>query len=165
MKENKICKFFSYAIGSVMGIGYCPVASGTAGSLVTLPLAFVATYYYGFWGIICFSVVVFVIGVWACKEILKYTKHDPSLIVIDEVVGQLLTFGLVAETLIANSDVYWVYLLGFVLFRIFDITKPQPAKWADTKLLNAWGVMLDDVFAGVYAAICLYLIYIFVNIL
>ena len=52
----------------------------------------------------------------------------------------------------------WAYIAGFFLFRLFDIVKPQPAKWADQKVLNAWGVMLDDVFAGIYAGLFLLLI-------
>ena len=162
---KKIYKFLSFTVGSLLGIGYCPIASGTAGSLATIPLAFIAAYFYGIWGIIIFSIIAFILGIFSCKEILKYTKHDPSIIIIDEVVGQLLSFVLVANTLIANSNSWKTYLAGFILFRIFDITKPQPAKWADTKILNAWGVMLDDVFAGLYAAICLYLISVYTPIL
>lgn len=151
---RKLC----FAIVSVLGVGYCPFASGTAGSLVTLPLAFAAAYFYGTWGILLASIVAFFIGVIASKEVLKYTKHDPSEIVIDEVAGQLLSFVLVADRLSGNSETWLVYIVGFVLFRLFDIWKPQPARWADTKILNAWGVMLDDIFAGIYAALCLYFI-------
>ena len=103
---------------------------------------------------------MFFVGTAATKEVLKYTKHDPSIVVIDETAGQLLSFGLVANQLVGRTDLGAVlmYLIGFGLFRLFDITKPQPAKWADSKVLNAWGVMLDDVFAGVYAAVVLWLI-------
>ena len=151
-------KSLCYAIVSVLGVGYCPFASGTAGSLVTLPFAFAAAYFYGFLGVAIFALISFIIGVIASKEVLKYTKHDPSIIIIDEMAGQLLTFILVAETLKGNSQAWAVYLVGFLLFRLFDIWKPQPARWADTKVLNAWGVMLDDVFAGIYAATILYLL-------
>ena len=98
------------------------------------------------------------IGLIASKEVLKYTKHDPSLIVIDEVAGQSLSFVLLADKLVGNMQAWLVYLVGFAFFRLFDIWKPQPVRWADRKILNAWGVMLDDIFAGVYAAVCLYLI-------
>ena len=162
---KKVYKFLCYMFGTVLGVGYFPIASGTAGSLVTLPVAFIVAYFYGFWGIVICSIIALLFGVIACKEILKYTKHDPSIIVIDELVGQLLAFVFVANTLVANTECWKTYIAGFVLFRIFDITKPQPAKWADTKIMNAWGVMLDDVFAGIYAAICLYLISIFTTIL
>lgn len=151
-------KKIAYLLASYFGFGFSPFASGTVGSLMTLPLVFVCAYYWGMLGIICLSVVAFLIGVIASKEVLKYTKHDPSLIVIDEVSGQSLSFVLLADSLIGNMQAWLVYLVGFALFRLFDIWKPQPVRWADRKLLNAWGVMLDDVFAGIYAAICLCLI-------
>lgn len=149
-------KKLSFVVASSFGVGYCPFASGTAGSLATLPLAFAVAYFYGVWGILAAAVIAFFAGVAASREVLKYTKHDPSLIVIDEVVGQLLAFALVADKLVANTQAWAVYVIGFALFRLFDIWKPQPARWADQKVLNAWGVMLDDVFAGIYAALCLY---------
>ena len=149
-------KKLSFVVASSFGVGYCPFASGTAGSLATLPLAFAVAYFYGVWGILVAAVIAFFAGIAASREVLKYTKHDPSLIVIDEVVGQLLAFALVADKLVANTQAWAVYVIGFALFRLFDIWKPQPARWADQKVLNAWGVMLYDVFAGIYAALCLY---------
>lgn len=151
---KKLC----YIAGSGFGVGYFPFASGTAGSAATLPFAFAAAYYYGIWGILLLAVFSFFIGVVASKEILKYTKHDPSIIIIDEVAGQLITFAAVANQLKDNLNAWWVYVIGFFLFRLFDIWKPQPARWADSKVLNAWGVMLDDVFAGIYATAVLYVI-------
>lgn len=158
-------KFLCYTAVSGFGVGYFPFASGTAGSFATLPFAFAAAYFYGIWGILALAIFSFVIGVIASKEVLKYTKHDPSIIIIDEVVGQLLTFTFVANQLVENLNAWWAYIIGFFLFRLFDIWKPQPARWADSKVLNAWGVMLDDVFAGIYAAIVLYGISYFVEIL
>lgn len=148
----------AFSAATMLGVGYCPLASGTAGSLATLPVAFLLAYYYGFWGILLGTIVVFFLGTAATKEVLKYTKHDPSIVVIDEMAGQLLSFALVAQNLVGNvsTRAFVLYALGFALFRLFDITKPQPAKWADSKVLNAWGVMLDDIFAGVYAAMILW---------
>ena len=156
-------KKFSYFVATMFGVGYCPFASGTAGSLVTLPFAFAAAYYGGTVGIAAAAVVVFFAGTLATKEVLKYTKHDPSIVVIDETAGQLFTFVAVADQLTGAADwrAFLLYLFVFGLFRVFDITKPQPARWADSKVLNAWGVMLDDIFAGVYAAVILYVISIY----
>jgi phosphatidylglycerophosphatase A len=78
-------------------------------------------------------------------------------VVIDEVAGQLLSFATVAELLQHNTHAWLIYLCGFGLFRLFDIVKPQPVRWADRKILNAWGVMLDDIIAGVYATLILYI--------
>ena len=149
-------KKLSFILASAFGVGYCPFASGTAGSLVTIPLAFFCAYNYGITGILLAATISFFIGVIASKEVLKYTKHDPSLIVIDEVSGQLLSFTLVANQLQNTTENLWLYLIGFILFRIFDITKPQPVRFADEKISNAWGVMLDDILAGIYAAVILY---------
>ncbi len=156
-------KKLSYFIATMFGVGYCPFASGTAGSFVTIPFAFVIAYFFGAYGIWAAAVIVFFVGTYAVKEVLKYTKHDPSIVVVDEMAGQLFSFALVADQLAGTFN--WraglIYLFGFALFRLFDITKPQPAKWADSKVLNAWGVMLDDIFAGAYASIVLYVICIY----
>ena len=158
-------RFLCYIASSGFSVGYFPIASGTAGSFATLPFAFFGAYFFGFWGILLLSIFTMIIGVVASKEVLKYTEHDPSIIIIDEVVGQLITFLFIASALQNNLRAWPAYIIGFFLFRLFDILKPQPAKWADTKLLNAWGVMLDDVFAGLYAGIVLYLVNIYVRIL
>ena len=151
-------KKIAYILASYFGFGFSPFASGTVGSLMTLPLAFICAFYWGVNGIFGLALVTFFVGVIASKEVLKYTKHDPSLIVIDEVAGQSLTFVLLADQLVGNIHAWLVYVVGFGFFRLFDIWKPQPVRWADRKLLNAWGVMLDDIFAGIYAAVCLYLV-------
>ena len=164
-KSGKLYRFLCYTASSGFGVGYFPIASATAGSFATLPFAFAAAYFWGVWGIVLLAIFSMVIGTIASKEVLKYTEHDPSIIIIDEVVGQLITFAFVANATVGNLNAWPAYIIGFFLFRFFDILKPQPAKWADTKLLNEWGVMLDDVFAGVYACITLYIISIFVRIL
>lgn len=149
----------SFLLATFFGAGRAPFAPGTFGSLATLPLAFALAYFYGINGILTGAAAAFFIGVAATREVLKTSRHDPSFVVIDEVAGQLFAFAPVAAFLHNNASTAagLTYLLGFGLFRLFDITKPQPAKWADTKVLNAWGVMLDDIFAGLYAALLLYL--------
>ena len=156
-------KKLAYLIATFFGAGYAPAAPGTAGSLVTLPFAAVLAYYFGLAGILIATAIVFVIGTCATHEVLKTSKHDPSFVVIDEVAGQLLSFALIADNLQFDGDSWLLYLLGFMLFRLFDITKPQPAGWADRKVRNAFGVMLDDIFAGAYAAIVLYLFNLWMN--
>ena len=148
----------AYILASYLGLGYSPKAPGTVGSFFTLPLAFFCAYQWGAPGVWAQAAIAFIIGVSASQEVLKYTEHDPSLIVIDEVVGQALTFLPIANDLANNAHLWPFYLIGFAFFRLFDIWKPQPVRWVDCKILNAWGVMLDDVFAGVYAAICLFIV-------
>lgn len=150
--KNKI----AHLAATYLGLGYSPKAPGTVGSLGTLPLAFAMAYFWGTAGILIASIVIFFVGVWATNEVIKNQENkDPSIVVIDEVVGQLLTFAIVAPSLYQNLHAWYIYLIGFILFRCFDIVKLGPVKWADTKLKNAWGVMLDDVFAGTLAAVVL----------
>ena len=147
-------KKIAYLIASMFGFGFSPVASGTVGSLATLPLAFCFAYWGGFFAVLIGAIFIYLIGTWAVKEVLKYTKHDPSLVVIDETVGQLLSFLFVSDMLYQtlNCSVIILYVCGFALFRLFDITKPSLVGWADNKIENAHGVMLDDVFAGLFAS-------------
>ena len=98
------------------------------------------------------AAAAFFIGVWATHEIISHQEEkDPSLVVIDEFAGQMLTFVFAGQLLYHNTDAWLVYLIGFGLFRLFDIVKLFPVKWADSRLKNAWGVMLDDIFAGIIA--------------
>ena len=152
-------KSFAFLIATFFGTGRFPFAPGTIGSLATLPLAFILAYYWGIYGIIIGIITSFIIGIIATKEVLKYTPHDPGFIVIDEVAGQLMSFIFVAQALQGNSQAWIIYLSGFILFRFFDIFKPQPVRWADRKILNAWGVMLDDIIAGCYASLILLILY------
>lgn len=149
-------KKISFILASFLGAGYFPFASGTFGSLVTLPVAFVMAYYYGLYGILALTLVAFFVGWLASNEVLKYTSHDPSLIVIDEVAGQSLTFVLFANEMQGRFDVCWLMLAGFVLFRLFDIAKPFPVGLVDKKVRNGFGVMFDDILAGVYGAAMLW---------
>ena len=150
--KNKL----AFLWATYFGLGYSPKAPGTVGSLGTLPLAALISYYYGSAGILIASAIVFFSGVWATHEVIKdQEEKDPSIVVIDETAGQLLTFAIVADNLQGNWENWPLYLIGFGLFRLFDIVKMGPVKWADTKLKNAWGVMLDDIFAGCLAGVFL----------
>lgn len=92
--------------------------------------------------------VLFVAGALAAAKIEQWSKvEDNPIIVIDEVVGMLVTL------LVVEKTVKWL-AIGFILFRLFDIIKPFPARAAES-IPGGWGVMMDDVVAGVYALICL----------
>ena len=151
-------KKIAFTVASFLGSGYFPFASGTFGSLVTIPIVGYLGYCYGLMGVAFISIFSFIIGWIASVEVLKHTKHDPSFIVIDEVAGQSISFIILAPLMKDNAQIFLVLLVGFILFRIFDIIKPFPVGWADKKINNALGVMLDDVFAGCYAAVILWLI-------
>lgn len=132
------------------GSGYLPKAPGTWGSIAALPFAWVIAINFGSTGLLLATVLIFIIGIWASGAHAANTGlKDPGEIVIDEVAGLWLSLAF------APVDIYY-YAAGFVLFRIADITKPWPASWADKKLTGGFGIMLDDIFAGAYAALLLY---------
>jgi phosphatidylglycerophosphatase A len=156
-------KKIAFFISTLGYCGYFPKAPGTFGSLVSIPIIFIICYYFGFIGLFLTIIISFSVALLAVKKVLMYTKHDPSFVVIDEFIGQAVTFLLIANKLKYFNGIIF-YILGFILFRIFDITKPFPVSYADKKINNAFGVILDDIFAGLYAAIILYLLkYFFVG--
>lgn len=138
----------AFILGTWFGSGKAPVASGTFGSLAALPFAWFIMLSGGWPALLTAAAVVYFTGVWCTGIVMRETGiDDPGLIVIDEVVGQWLAL------LTTPLDPVG-YLIAFCFFRFFDILKPWPACWADSKLHTATGVMLDDVFAGLYALLC-----------
>ena len=131
-------------IASVAGAGYSPLAPGTVGSLVAL----VAIWFLPFTPLTLAGtlVAVTVLGIWASRRVERALgKKDPSVIVIDEVAGMLMSVLFLPRTIP-------VLVTAFVLFRIFDIWKPFPARESQA-LSGGLGVMLDDLIAGLYALI------------
>ena len=91
------------------------------------------------------------LGVYSTKKVSPEWGDDPSKVVVDEFVGILVTMIFIPVTHLN----LWI---GFVLFRFFDILKPLGIRWVDKNLKDAWGVMLDDVLAGIYACISLHVL-------
>ncbi len=148
----------SRMIATVFGVGNLPWAPGTWGSAVAVLAALGLHYLGGFPVLAVATVLVFFVGWWATAEATRGSDdHDPSEIVIDEVAGQWITLLVVSfgawHAEIDPLRLYPGWIAGFVLFRLFDITKPSIIGWADRRG-DALGVMLDDVFAGVFAAGC-----------
>lgn len=144
-------------IGTVMGTGYMRPAPGTWGSLVALPMAWAIHVLGGFPLLLAGVVICFLGGIWATGVMTRDSDdHDPAEIVIDEVAGQwiaLLPLSYVAWGRGLDITALWPgWVAAFVLFRLFDITKPGPIGWADRRG-DAMGVMLDDVIAGLFAAV------------
>ena len=144
-------------IGTVGGVGYLRPAPGTWGSLVALPMAWVLHTLGGFPLLALATVAVFVGGLWATRVMTEgQDDHDPSEIVIDEVAGQFIALWAISYPSWAHGidiTALWPgWVAGFILFRLFDITKPGPVGWADRRG-DPMGVMLDDVIAGIFAAI------------
>ncbi|MDW3184125.1 phosphatidylglycerophosphatase A [Roseobacter sp.] len=144
-------------IATMMGVGYIRPAPGTWGSLVALPWGWLLHVLGGFPLLLLGIFAGFAKGWWATAIMTKGSAdHDPSEIVVDEVVGQwiaLLPLSYAAWSMGMNILVMWPgWIAAFLLFRLFDILKPGPVGWADRRG-DALGVMLDDVIAGVFAAI------------
>ena len=136
--------FLSLGFGS----GLSPLAPGTAGTLVAIPIywfmAPLAPVPY-----LLVVAVMFLLGVYLCQATTdRLGSHDHSGIVWDEIVGYLLTMFMVP------FDWRWA-ILGFFLFRLFDVWKPWPVRQLDRKVQGGLGIMLDDVGAAVYAALSL----------
>ncbi|WP_371224176.1 phosphatidylglycerophosphatase A [Roseovarius sp. 2305UL8-3] len=144
-------------IGTVCYVGYLRPAPGTWGSLAALPLGWLIHVIGGPWLFLIAIIAGFIKGVWATAQLTQGTEdHDPSEIVIDEVVGQwiaLLPLSFGAWHVGANILALWPgWVTAFIAFRAFDILKPGPIGWADRRN-DAMGVMLDDVIAGAFAAL------------
>jgi phosphatidylglycerophosphatase A len=144
-------------IGTVFYVGYMKPAPGTWGSLIALPLGFLIFQIGGIWLFLFAIIIGFFKGWWATEQMTKGREnHDPSEIVVDEVVGQWIAIAPVfyaAWRLEIDVTLLWPgWLAAFLLFRAFDIFKPWLVGWADRRD-DALGVMLDDVIAGIFAAI------------
>ncbi len=145
------------AVASGLWAGYSPVAPGTAGSIVGAVIAFLFAAFLGLGSFAgtaysLLTVLTFFVGVWAAgRAEVIYGQKDCGKIVIDEIAGMFVTLYLIP------FDWRWI-AAGFFLFRFFDITKPFPARTIDQRMKGGWGVMLDDIAAGIYANIALRII-------
>ena len=131
------------AVATALGAGYSPIAPGTCGTAVTVPLAF-ALAPLSLWQYVLVLIAVTAVGIWAADRADRaWGTHDTGRIVIDEVAGYLTTMALVDRS-------SWIHLaVGFVVFRVLDIAKPPPIRWLDRNVPGGFGVVIDDVAAGV----------------
>jgi phosphatidylglycerophosphatase A len=167
-------------IATVFGLGHLPGAPGTWASVAAIPLAWVLHAIGGFWLVASVTVALGVLGWWATRAVLAERAahpddavnlewnemnsayvapgdHDPSEIVIDEVVGMLIALWPLSAGLTVTGAAWHVWpwpgwVLGFLLFRFFAIVRPPPVSWA-ARLPGARGVMVDDIVAGALTAV------------
>jgi len=159
-------------VATSLGLGYFPKAPGTWGSLAGILVYAVVQFLLPghaasgpapslaqralamAWTELPVALLLAALGTWAAGRAEKYAgKTDPQFVVIDEVSGQHLAY------LLALAPLNWKYLVaGFILFRVFDIWKPFPARQAES-LPGGWGIMADDWIAGGYAALVLWLVH------
>lgn len=143
--------FLAFGFGS----GLAPKAPGTFGTLAALPLVWLMSSYTSLLVYLLITAVACIAGIWICgKAAADMQVHDDSSIVWDEVAGMMITMIAVPLT--------WQYLLaGFVLFRIFDILKPWPIRYLDKHVHGGFGIMIDDILAGLFSLALLHLYLIF----
>lgn len=136
--------FLAFGLGS----GTVDKAPGTFGTLAAIP-AYLLMQNWTEQNYLIMLLVTFIIGVYLCDKTSKdLGVHDHSGIVWDEFVGYWITMWMAPEG--------WLYIvIGFVLFRVFDILKPWPISWLDKKVHGGFGIMIDDVLAGVFAFLAL----------
>jgi phosphatidylglycerophosphatase A len=150
-KLQKRMKQFILFWATGFGVGYSPIAPGTLGTLIAIPL-------YHFLSEIpspLYEITLvgfFFLSVWISENAeIFFRKKDDQRIVIDEMMGFLITMLWIPKTT-------RFILIGFILFRLFDILKPFPIRRLERSLKGGWGVVLDDVMAGVYGNIILQII-------
>ena len=154
---NKIISIFT----TLFGIGYSPIAPGTIGSIFSIVFLYFLIKFVSYsFLVIIFLIILFI----SLKLIEKYSNllksHDSSTIVIDEFLGIFLII-LFYDYLKFTNDII-MFLLILILFRFFDILKIFPINWVDKNIKNSFGVVLDDLLAGVYSIIVLYSINVFI---
>jgi phosphatidylglycerophosphatase A len=136
-------------LGTWFGVGFLPAMPGTWGSFAALPCAWAIRAASGETGLATAVVIIFAAGCWAAEKVAKASSSkDPHAVVIDEVAGQCLVLLLSPLDPLSHSA-------GFLLFRLFDIWKPWPVRWADRHVHGGFGIMLDDLLAAVYATLVL----------
>ena len=154
---NKIISIFT----TLFGIGYSPIAPGTIGSIFSIVFLYFLIKFVSY----SFLVIIFLIILFASLKLIeKYSNllksHDSSTIVIDEFLGLFIII-LFYDYLKFTND-FIMFLLILILFRFFDILKIFPINWVDKNIKNSFGVVLDDLLAGVYSIIVLYSINVFI---
>jgi phosphatidylglycerophosphatase A len=147
---RKFCFSIARLISATFGLGYFPIAPGTVASAVAIiGLWFLPPVPTGIW--MASLAILFLVGVWTATIAEETWGHDAGRINYDEVVGM-------AVTVIAVPKHYLVYIVSFFVFRLFDIVKPFPVN-VSQKLPGGWGVMIDDVLAGIYGNILVQIIF------
>ncbi len=140
-----------YTIATALGSGYSPFAPGTAGTVLALLIAIL--FFAGNFTVLVLSTAIAIaIGVVSANFVEKdLGSEDPQIVVIDEVAGMWISL------LWVPAEPIWWHLLAFGFFRLFDIFKPWPVD-AVQDIHGGWGIMLDDILAGIYALAATHLI-------
>jgi len=148
---------------TILGLGFIPLAPGTIGSIVGILFWLILIEFITPQMMCMFLVLVFFISWFFTEEYMKQenTSHDPSEVIIDELIGQwisltpLLYLNYLNYTL-NNKELIKLIFISFLLFRFFDIIKPWPINLIDRQV-NSLSILMDDVVAGLFASMCLFI--------
>lgn len=146
MENLKTVPFTIRFIATGFFTGYSPLAPGSVGSILALLIFFVFSLYRSV-VFVPVILITFVLGIYASSIIEKYLGDDPSIVVIDEMVGMWVSLVFLPENMI-------IWIVAFFIFRVIDIIKPFPCRQSES-LKRGWGIMLDDVIAGIYTNLIL----------
>ena len=135
----------------MFGIGFLPL-QGTMASLITIIIYYLFYNYLNTIFFLFFIILVLFYSFYFLNKTLNqsFSSSDPKEIVVDELIGQSIPL------LICGNN-FFLIILSFLLFRLFDISKPWPASYFDLKIKNATGVIMDDIIAGIYTFLIIYL--------
>lgn len=139
-------------LGTMFGAGYVTKAPGTLGSFLSLPFIYASFLLLGFPGLALFSLLACLLSLWAAPVAIETLGEDPGEFIMDECAGESLVFTLAFPLGVPIN--LTSLLLGFLMFRFFDIIKPLGIKRAE-KLRGKFGILLDDLLAGLYASVIL----------
>lgn len=157
--------WFHVILSTGFGTGFFPGAPGTFAGFVALVIWYILYLMLPTWTLtvitISLIIVVTILGIWTSNVMEKYWGPDPRTVVIDEYVGTWIPL-LVAPS---GEHTWWMAILGFLLFRIIDIFKPLGCRAIENKCPGGYGVMFDDVLAGIYALLVVCAIRIIVKFL
>ncbi|BDQ36418.1 phosphatidylglycerophosphatase A [Pseudodesulfovibrio nedwellii] len=159
MKTQSPLDKLASALATLGPIGHFPKAPGTWGSLASIVAAPWLFLSLPLWGRLAALAAILLVGIWACARAeVIFDKKDPGCVIIDELFGQWLAL------LFFHGMPIGYLIVGFGLFRFFDILKPWPVKWAEDSFPGGLGVMLDDGVAGLYAMGGLHLLHYILSI-
>jgi phosphatidylglycerophosphatase A len=157
MSNSPQANFLPRMVATVGFVGHSPLAPGTMGSLAAALVFLLFPSYLSAWSFSLGLAILFIVSVWSAQKVAEAAtrqsqtgKVDPHEVVIDEVMGMAVTLAFLPLSIKTIG-------IGFLLFRIFDIIKPFPARRSE-KLPGGWGIVMDDVVAGVYANVGLRII-------
>ena len=158
-------KKFNLLFLTLFNVGKIKKAPGTIASLITCLLFLLLINIFNIFIILLLTVAVFTYSFFAINNYFdEFNSDDPQEIVVDEFVGQMLPLLVlpIYETLYPLPKIYYC-IAAFLFFRLFDIWKPYPVGYVDENVKGAFGIMLDDIIAGIYSTIILIIIFFFLG--